>query len=151
MSSPTTRSPASLLPSTILALAVTTVLFAPHLLFNPEQEHVLPGAATALWWVVLAAAPATAAALANRRKPAATTIGRALAVGVPQWPLVVGLVLLDVWVDVRSGYLLAGSGEEAMSFGIGFVVAPVLGFMIAFIVTLAALVGARSAPDQHTA
>ena len=147
MSSPTQRA-ASPLPSMLLALAVTAVIFAPTLLLNPDEMSDIPGFAVAIWLVLIAVCPATAAALANRRKPAATTMARALVIGGPQWPLVMGLVYLDVWIDVQSGHLMAGSGAEAMAFGVGLVFAAVPGVILTCAVTLAAFAAADSASHR---
>lgn len=146
MSRPTIRAAASPFPSMLLALGATAVLFAPTLLFNPEEMSHIPGYAVAIWFVLIAVSAPTAAGLANRRKPAATTMARALVIGAPQWPLVVGLVYLDVWIDVQSGYLMAGSGEEAMAFGIGVIIAAVPGLILTGAVTVTAFAAASTAP-----
>jgi hypothetical protein len=93
--------------------------------------------------VLLVAAAPIAAFVFNRRWPVAKTGMRALAVGLPQLAVAVILIRLDVWLEVRSGYLLAGSGEEAMSYGIGTVVAVVGGTILSLLVALAARHGAR--------
>ena len=99
----------------------------------------------AVWLVMLLAAAPSVAALVNRRTPAATTALRALVVGAPQLPTALGLVALDVWLEVRSGYLLAGSGEEAMAFGIGTILGAAGGLVLALLVAVAAHLGARTA------
>jgi hypothetical protein len=64
--------------------------------------------------------------------------------GVPQVVLTVALIRLDTWLDVRSGYLLAGSGEEAMAYGLGTIIGALLGLVLAVLVTAGALLGSRA-------
>jgi hypothetical protein len=105
---------------------VTVAVFVPEFFRDPSQVESSWGI-TLVWLVALLVAAPVTAYLINRRRAVATTVGRAALVGLPQLPLVVLLMVVDVWFDVRSGYLLAGSGEEAMSYGIGSVVASVFG------------------------
>ena len=88
----------------------------------------------------------------NRRRPFATDAPRALQSGLPQLPLAVGLVVLDVWLEVRTGYLLAGSGEEAMSYGIGGVLSAAVGLLVTMLVAVGArLVLSGPSPDAGEA
>ncbi len=128
--------------------AVATVLvFAPEFFRDPSATQSAP-AVTLIWLLaVLTAAPVVAHVVARRRP--AVGAGGAVLVGLPQLPLVVALVMLDVWFDVRSGYLLAGSGEEAMSYGIGATVATVVGTVLAGLVALSSWWGAgRESPPR---
>lgn len=122
--------------------AATAVVFAPELFRDPAATQAAP-AVTVVWLlVVLSAAPVVAHAMARRRR-APLGVGSALLVGLPQLPLVVVLAMLDVWFDVRSGYLLAGSGEEAMSYGIGVTVATVVGAVLVGLVAVSTWWSAR--------
>jgi hypothetical protein len=90
-------------------------VFSPGPLLDPDNYG-----APALAWLaaLLTAAPATAY-LMNRRQPVVTTEGVGLWTGIPQLPLMLLLVRLDVWKDVRSGYYVAWSGEKQTAYGIG--------------------------------
>lgn len=136
----------SVLRAALLLAAVTTIVFAVELFRDPSDTEDAP-VLTVIWVAVLAlAAPLTAYAM-NRRHPIGTDPARALGLAAPQLPLLVLLVSFDVWLDVRSGYLLAGSGEEAMSYGIGTTVAAVFGLIVVALVALAARWG--STPKGH--
>lgn len=126
---------ASLLGHALVPAAATTLAFVPGF-FSDASTGRLDWAG-----VALVAAPLVAYVM-NRRRPVATSLGRALLVGVPQVPLYVVLVLFDVWLDVRRGYLLADSGELAMALGFGSVFALVSGVVLAALVTAAARFGA---------
>lgn len=122
--------------------AVTLLLFVPEYFRDPAESGDAP-ALTLIWaGVLLVGAPATAFVM-NRRAPVATDGLRGLLIGVPQLPLVVLLMAIDVWLDVQSGYLLAGSGEEAMAYGLGTTVAGIFGLLLAILVAAAARRGAR--------
>lgn len=117
--------------------AATTLLFIPILLRSPSTTEALP----TLWLVAfLAAAPFTAYLL-NRRLQADLGIVESLLVGLPQLPVIVLLSVAGVWLDVQRGFLLAGSGEEAMSYGIGISVAVAAGFVLLVLVAAAARLG----------
>lgn len=128
----------------------TALVFAPEYFRDPAATQSAP-AVTLIWLLaVLTAAPVVAHVVARRRP--AVGAGGALLVGLPQLPLVVALVMLDVSFDVRSGYLLAGSGEEAMSYGIGATVATVVGTVLAGLVALSSRWGARrGSPPRSSA
>lgn len=49
---------------------------------------------------------------------------------------------VDIWLDVRSGYLIAGSGEVEMALGFGTVMAVGVGLLLTVQVYAAARVGA---------
>ncbi len=134
----------SVLRAALLLAAVTTVVFAFEFFRDPSDTGDAP-VLTLVWVGILAlAAPVTAYAM-NRRQAAATDGLRTLAIAAPQLPLLMLLMTFDVWLDVRSGYLLAGSGEEAMSYGIGTTLAAVFGLLLVALVALAARLGARRA------
>ncbi len=122
---------AGLLMAMALPAVATTLAYVPAFFSDP-------GARGSIWpAVALIAAPA-AAYLVNRRRPVATNLRRALLIGLPQVPLSVALAMFDVWLDVRSGYLLADSGEEAMAYGFGSVFALGSGLALAALVAAAA-------------
>jgi hypothetical protein len=144
MDGPSARRP-RLAPGALWAVAATAVVYSPQLVIDAGDVSRLPGGVMIAWLVLLGAAAPTVAALVNRSAPAASSALRALAVGVPQVPTAMGLAALDVWLEVRSGYLLAGSGEEAMAYGIGTVVSAIGGLALMLLVAVAAYVAARSA------
>lgn len=126
----------------LLPAAVTLLLFGPEFFRDPADSEDAP-VLTLIWaGMVLVGAPATAFVM-NRRVPLATDGKRGLLIGVPQLPLVVLLVAMDVWLDVQSGDLLAGSGEVAMAYGIGTTMAGIFGLLLAVLVAAAARSGAR--------
>jgi hypothetical protein len=114
-------------------------VFSPGPLLDPDNYG-----APALAWLaaLLTAAPATAY-LMNRRQPVVTTEGVGLWTGIPQLPLMLLLVRLDVWKDVRSGYYVAWSGEKQTAYGIGTFVAVVVGLVLTSVVARASTAGAR--------
>ncbi len=139
---PLTSSVMSALGAAVPPAAATTIVFLFEFFRDPAATEDAP-ALTLLWvGVLLVAAPITAYVV-NRRRAVATDALRSLVIGAPQLPLLVLLVTIDVWLDVQSGYLLAGSGEEAMSYGIGTTVAAIFGLILVVLVAVAARVGAR--------
>jgi len=75
-----------MLPSALLAVAATAVVYAPQLVVDAGDVSVVPGPVILVWLILLFAAAPTVAALVNRRAPAATNALRALAVGSLQLP-----------------------------------------------------------------
>jgi uncharacterized membrane protein len=53
------------------------------------------------------------------------------------------MVWLDVWLDVQNGNLLRGSGEEAMSYGLGTLAGLVAGVILVVLVAFTSRLGAR--------
>ncbi len=98
-----------------LAALVTVIVYLPQLLTDTDEMSEL-GAGLNLAWAVsfFAAAPA-AAAILTRRVRLVANARRSVIMGLPQLVVAVVLTRLDVWLAVRSGYLLADSGEEAMA------------------------------------
>lgn len=129
------HSQSRLLVAISVPAAATTLAYVPEFFSDPSTGLGPMGA------VIVVAAPMVAY-LMNRRRPVATNLSRALLVGLPQVPLLVVLVLFDVWLDVRSGYLLTGSGEVDMAVGFGSVFALGLGVVLAALVAAAARFGA---------
>ena len=135
-SSPVTR-------TALAATLATTVVILPQLPINEGQAAELPEVLRWAWLVaLLTTAPVTAyvvARLCRRSHHGAMALA-----GVPQVVLTVALIRLDTWLDVRSGYLLAGSGEEAMAYGLGTIIGALLGLVLAVLVTAGALLGSRA-------
>jgi hypothetical protein len=123
-----------LLAAMSVPAAATTLAFVPEFFFDPRTGGS--------WAALTVVAAPVVAYLMNQRRPVATNLCRALLVGLPQVPLCVALELFDVWLDVRSGYLLAGSGEVAMAVGYGSVFALGFGVVLAALVAAAARFGA---------
>ncbi len=98
---------AALLPALATALAWT-----PHVFSNPDD--VSP-----VLLVLLVVSAPVVALVVNWRWPAATNRDRATWAALPQVVVVPLMARLDTWMEVQRGYLLRGSGEEAMSYGIG--------------------------------
>ncbi|HEX7196611.1 MAG TPA: hypothetical protein VF364_07220 [Candidatus Limnocylindria bacterium] len=92
--------------------------------------------------LLLGAAPVVAVAIALRTR-ADVDRRAAAAAGLAQLAVAVVLVRLDVWIEVRTGYLLAGSGEEAMAYGLSTIAGVVGGLVLAVLVGLAARLGTR--------
>lgn len=137
-----TSSLTSALRAALLPAAVTTIVFLPEFFRDPAATEGAP-ALTLIWvGILLLAAPITAYVM-NRRQAVATDALRSLILAAPQLPLLVLLMTIDVWLDVRSGYLLAGSGEEAMSYGIGTTLAAIFGLIVVGLVASTARLGAR--------
>ena len=128
----------------LLLVAVTAVVFSVEFFRNPQDSAEAP-VLTVAWVVALAVAAPAVAHVLNRRTALATDTYRTLVLAVPQLPVLVLLAAADVWLDVRSGYLLEGSGEEAMSYGIGLTVATLFGLVLVLLVAAAATTGARRA------
>lgn len=127
--------------------AATTLVYAPMLLFRPDLWDNVPGHVGLVWFAVLVLAAPVTAALVNRRRPVATALARSWLMALPQLPLALGLVWLDIWLDVRSGYLLAESGEVEMALGFGTVMAVGVGLLLTVLVHAAARVGAARHPS----
>ena len=133
----------------LVAAAATTVVYLPQLTVNASQLDELPGVLRASWFLLLLVAAPVATYVVTRRTRlgARRTSGAALVLaGVPQVFLLLALTYLDVWLEVRSGYLLADSGEEAMAYGLSAIFGALLGLVLAALVTLGAAVGRRSRP-----
>lgn len=104
---------------------------------SPSTTEALP----AFWLVAFVAAAPLTAYLLNRRLHADLGVVESLLVGLPQLPVIVVLSVAGVWLDVQRGFLLAGSGEEAMSYGIGISVSAVAGAVLLVLVAVAARLG----------
>lgn len=124
--------------------AATALVFIPMLLRNPSTTEAAPG----VWLAALILAAPLAAYLTSRRLGAALNFATSLLVGLPQLPLTVLLSIAAVGLDVQRGHLLAGSGEEAMSYGIGAIVASIAGAILLVLVSVAARLGARPAHQR---
>ncbi len=120
-----------------LAALVTVIVYLPQLLTDTDEMSEL-GAALNLAWAIsfFAAAPAVAA-IVTRRARLNANARRSVLIGLPQLVVAVLLTRLDVWFEVRSGYLLAESGEEAMAYGAGTVVGVVAGLVLTALVAVA--------------
>ncbi|GAA5166382.1 hypothetical protein [Ornithinimicrobium tianjinense] len=148
MSTPVDRPPRPLWPgivrAALLLVTVTAAVFSVEFFRNPQDSAGAP-VLTVIWVVALATAAPVVAYVLNRRTPLATDSYRTLVLSVPQLPLLVLLAAVDVWLDVRSGYLLEGSGEESMSYGIGLTLATLFGMVVVLLVAVAARTGAGRA------
>ena len=125
----------------LLPAAATTVVYSPQLLTDSDQMSGLPPALGLLWIaLLLLTAPAVAWGLGRRGVPRKAS-GTVMLVGLTQVVTALILVRLDTWLEVRSGYLLAGSGEEAMSYGIGTSIGGIGGIVTAILVVYGAKFG----------
>jgi hypothetical protein len=144
-------------PVTRAALAAalaTTVVILPQLPINEGQAAELPAVLRWAWLAALLTAAPVTAYIVSRRSRRSHRGAMALA-GLPQVVLVVALTRLDVWLEVRSGYLLPDSGEEAMAYGLGTIIGALLGLLLAVLVTAGSLLGSlatrgTSGPDPGT-
>lgn len=119
--------------------SATVLVFIPILLRKPSTTEAAPP----VWLAALLLVPPVTAYLASRRFGDDLRLGSSFLVGLPQLPLVMLLSTAAIWLDVQRGHLLAGSGEEAMSYGLGTMVAFVAGCILALLVAAAARLGAR--------
>ena len=129
-------------PAVAAALA-TTVVILPQLAASADQATELPAFLRWAWQAALLTAAPVAAYVVARRSRGIHAGTMALA-GVPQVMVVVALIRLDVWLDVRSGYLLADSGEEAMAYGLGTIIGALLGLLLSVLVSVGAVLGNRA-------
>ena len=122
------------------------MVYSPQLLTDSDQMSGLPPALGLVWVaLLLLTAPVVAWALA-RRGATVKTSGKVMLVGLTQLTTALTLVRLDTWLEVRSCYLLAGSGEEAMSYGIGTVMGAIGGMVTAVLVVYGAKLGPGKNP-----
>ena len=113
----------------LVPAAATAAAFSPELFVNPLDD--VSGRVRVGWLALLLCAAPLAAVALNLLRPVATTKDRAVWLALPQIVVFVALVRVDVWLDVRSGYLLADSGEEAMAYGLGMIAALIAGVLVA--------------------
>lgn len=126
--------------------AVTTLVFIPILVRSPSTtQAVSPG-----WLVALILAAPLSAYLVSRLVGTALSLSLSLLTGAPQVPLMVLLSAAAVWLDVQRGHLVAGSGEEAMSYGIGTTVAVAVGILLLIAVAVGTRLGARHRGTDKT-
>ena len=124
----------------VAASATAVVVYSPQLLTDSGQFSRVPLVLRVGWLVLMLLAPPLVAFLAARRR-GGSAARVSIWVGTPLPLLALLLVWLDVWLEVRSGYLLAGSGEEAMSYGIGTTMGVLGGGVLTVLVTVAARTG----------
>ncbi len=121
---------AALLPTLATALAWT-----PHVFSNPDDVSPV------LLVLLVVSAPAVALVV-NWRWPAATNRDRATWAALPQVVVVPLMARLDTWMEVQRGYLLRGSGEEAMSYGLGLFLGLIVGIILLVLVGFTGRLGA---------
>lgn len=126
--------------------AATLLVFIPALLRDPSTTEAVP----AVWLATLFLAAPFAAYLASRLLGVALNFSSALLVGLPQLPLTILLSMAITWLAVHRGHLLAGSGEDAMSYVVGGILAFNAGTILLILVALAARIGARQAHYSAT-
>lgn len=124
----------------LVPTAATALVFILALLREPSTTEAAPPG----WLAALLLAGPLSAYFASRRFGGALGAASALLVGLPQLPLILLLSTASIWLDVQRGHLLPGSGEEAMSYGIGTIVAFLAGIILGFLVAAAARLGARA-------
>lgn len=119
--------------------AATTLVFIPILVRNPSTTQAVPPG----WLVALILAAPLSAYLVSRLIGIVLSISLSLLAGLPQVPLMVLLSTAGIWLDVQRGHLMPGSGEEAMSYGIGTTVAFAVGILLLIAVAAGTRLGAR--------
>lgn len=124
----------------VAASATAVAVYSPQLLTDSGQFARVPLVLRVGWLVLMLLAPPLVAFLAARLC-GGSAARVSIWVGTPLPVLALLLVWLDVWLEVRSGYLLAGSGEEAMSYGIGTTMGVLCGGVLMVLVTVAARTG----------
>lgn len=133
----------------VLPAAATIVVYLPQLLTDSDEMAAAPGAVMLAWLALLLLAAPLVAARLNRSLRVPLTASRAMVLAGTQLAVAVALVRLDAWLEVRSGYLLANSGEEAMAYGIGGVAGVLVGLVVGALVVLAAAVATRQGHPRH--
>lgn len=128
------------------SVVATTLVFVPILVRSPSTTHAVPPG----WLLFLTLAAPLSAYLVSRLRGVVPSMLMSVLVGLPQVPLVVLLSALATWLDVRRGHLMAGSGEEAMSYGIGTTVAFAVGIFLLVAVAAGTQLGARYGGTQQT-
>lgn len=132
--------------TTLLLAAVSALVFVPQLATDPED---FPAGLNLVWLALLLSAAPAAAFLLTRRRGWLLRETQLWMVTLSQLVVTVALVRLDTWLEVRRGYLMAGSLEEAMSYGLGFVLSLAVGCVLAVLVALGAGAGGRrSVPSR---
>lgn len=124
-------------------VGVTAVIFLPQLVTDSND---FPPVLNLTWLALLLIAVPVVAAVLSRRRLVPLKNAHKWLISLPQLVVVVCLVRLDVWLEVRSGYLLAGSGEEAMAYGIGSMAATIVGLVLTGLVALGAHLGSKRRP-----
>jgi hypothetical protein len=109
----------------------------------------VPGYVVLVWFLVLVLAAPVTAVLVNRRRPVATRPARSWLLGLTQLPLAVGLMWIDISLDVRSGYLIAESGEVEMALAFGTVMAVGVGLLLSVLVYVAGRFGQSDVLGAH--
>ena len=136
----TVTSLAAVLPALATALLLVPLLLLLEPDDVPRRRWVL------LWFLLLISAAPVVAYVVNRIRPTATDGNRAMWAGLPQVVTLPAMIRLDVWLDVRSGYYVAGSSEEAMAGGFGTMAGAVGGCVLMLLVARSGQAGAsRSA------
>ena len=102
----------------LLPATTTALVYLPQLLNRAGESEDWSGARSLGWLLLLLLGAPLVACLLNRRLRVPSSAARWLLVGLPQLLLLVALVRLDVWFDVRTGYLPPGSSEQAMAYGL---------------------------------
>ena len=125
----------------LLPAAATALVYLPQLLNRAGESEEWSGTRTIGWLVLLLLAAPVVACLLNRRLRVPAGAARWLLVGVPQLLLLVALVRLDVWFDVRTGYLPPGSSEQAMAYGLSGVASLLGGALLVLLTEAGAHLG----------
>lgn len=120
--------------------AATVLVFLPVLLRSPSTTQ----AVSPVWLVALVLAAPLTAYLISRFRGMTLSVFSSLLAGLPQLPLVLLMSTVAIWLDVQRGHLMAGSGEEAMSYGLGTSIAAIIGIILMILVAAAARIGART-------
>ena len=133
-----------------LPAAATAVVYLPQLLTDSDEMAAAPGALIVVWLALLLLAAPLVAAWLNRSLHVVLNPQRGLVLAGTQLAVAVALVRLDVWLEVRSGYLLANSGEEAMAYGFGGVASLLVGGVLGALVVLGAAMATRQGRLRHS-
>lgn len=123
-------------PLSVMAAAVTAVAYLPELLSTTGEQAAWPFAVNVVVLIAIFTAAPGFVALSRRHAAAPQRIGGLGA--LLQLPVALLLLLLDVRIEIARGYFTADSGEAAMAYGAGSVVAAVAGLGLALLVWMAA-------------
>lgn len=138
------RSPVPAIAVTAATCGATVAVFVPQLVVNAGQVARWPDVARFGWLVLAVVLPPLVAYVVARRHCGRPGAHAAALAGIPLPLLGVGLAALDAWLEVRSGYLLADSGEEAMAYGLGTILGTIYGLVLLVLVATAATLGVRN-------
>lgn len=120
------------LPLSIVAAAITSLAYIPELVSTTGEQASWPFMVNLVVLLALFTAAPTFIALTRRRAPHPHNVS--LMGALLQLPTALLLLLLDVRIEIARGYYSADSGEAALAYGAGAMVAAVAGLGLVVLV-----------------